>query len=74
MSTRSLQAIPRVQTTQVSFCLDDQQPLPTNLIFGLAGVCEALDRLTDDDDARECVGNLALAAKVLAKQLASQVT
>jgi hypothetical protein len=58
---------------QVAFHLDDAQPLPTSLILGLAGVCEALDLLKGNDDALECVGNLATAAKALAKQLVSQL-
>jgi hypothetical protein len=67
MSTRNL------QTVLVEFRLDNRDPLPTSLMFGLAGVCEALDRLREDDDAQECVGNLATAAKALAKQLVNQI-
>jgi hypothetical protein len=58
---------------EVAFRLADQQPLPTSLILGLAGVCEALDLLKGNDDAQECLDNLTTAAKALSKQLVSQL-
>lgn len=65
-----------VRTVQVEFFADEGEVHPTQLIFALAGVGMALDRLEPNHESREdfeLIGNLSVAARVLATQLAQRL-
>lgn len=69
-------APPRLRVENVEFIMPEGAAHPAQLIYALAGVGAALDRIEPTNSSRadfELVGNLSVAAHILAKQLADRL-
>lgn len=73
----SITSIPAAQPARrierVDFVTRDGDPHPAQLVYALAGIGAALDRLEAGPDDHEVMANLSVAARVLSAQLAGRL-